>query len=346
MTAACSADVSGVPGGTFTADRTPGPDEYDNPVIETDFPDPGVLVVDGTYYAYATGDPRVDPAAPVTTPYHIQVATSDDLVEWTEPREALPELPAWTEGLIWAPETWQVGPRFVMYYTARFTEGGRQCISVAVGDDPAGPFVDESDEPLICQVDLGGSIDPFPFQDADGTRYVLWKNDGNCCGRATRIWAQELTDDGLELVGEPVDVGARNDAFWEQDLIEAPTVIERDGTYYLFFSANFFASEFYAVGYATADSVLGPYSDAEENPVLATPEDVHEWPGDRPAGPGGQAIVTDADGELWIVYHAWDLRTVGYFESGGRRAMWLDQLTFEDGRPVVLGPDDGPQTAP
>ena len=339
-------DVTGAPGGTLTSTASPGPNEYDNPVIETDFPDPGVLLVDGTYYAYATGDPRVDSAAPVTTPFHIQLATSDDLVEWSEPQEALPELPAWSEGLVWAPEVWQIGERFVMYYTARFTDGGRQCISRAVADSPQGPFVDDSQEPMVCQLDLGGSIDPFPFEDGSGTRYLFWKNDGNCCGRATRIWAQELAADGLSVLGEPVDTGARNDAFWEQDLVEAPTIIERGGTYYMFFSANFFASPFYAVGYATSDAALGPYTDAEENPILATPEDVQTWPADRPAGPGGQAVVSDADGDLWILYHAWDTRMVGYFEGGGRRAMWLDELTFEDGRPVVIGPDDGPQAAP
>lgn len=343
---ACGRGVTGAPGGTVTADRSPRAEEFDNPVIETDFPDPGLLRVGETYYAYATGDPRVDPNEPGDTGTHIQVATSSDLVNWSEPAEALPELPEWSLGLIWAPEVWQVGEQFVMYYTARFTEGEIQCISVAVADEPEGPFVDESDGPLVCQDDLGGSIDPFPFQDEDGTRYLFWKNDGNCCGRATHIWAQELTDDGLALIGEAVKTGERNDDFWEQDLVEAPTILEREGTYYMFFSANFFASEFYAIGYATSDDLLGPYTDAEENPIVSTPDDVTSWPNDRPAGPGGQAIVADPDGDLWMLYHAWDMRMLGYFEGGGRRAMWLDELVFEDGRPVVIGPDDGPQARP
>ena len=345
--AACSQGQgpSGVPGGTVTAVGTPGADEYDNPVIAADFPDPGVLKVDGDYFAYATGDPRVDPDQPRETDVNIQVASSNDLVAWSQTVEALPELPSWSEGLIWAPEVWQVDQHFVMYYTARFTDGGRQCISVAVADDPAGPFLDDSDEPLVCQLDLGGSIDPFPLLAGD-TRYLLWKNDGNCCGHPTRIWAQELTDDGLALAAdEPVDLGIRNDASWEGDLIEAPTVIEHGGSYYLFFSANFFESASYAVGYAKAEEALGPYTDADENPILATPAGVAGWPGDRPAGPGGQAIVADSDGRLWILYHAWDLRSIGY-HAGGARTMWVDELVFEDGRPVVFGPDDGPQAAP
>ncbi len=338
---ACSqpGGASGVPGGTVTGAGTPGPNQYDNPVIAADFPDPGVLRVDGTYFAYATGDPRVDPEEPHHTDWNIQVVSSDDLVNWSEPADALPELPSWSEGLIWAPEVWQVGERFVMYYTARFSDGGRQCISVATADDPGGPFVDDSDQPLVCQLDLGGSIDPFPFLSGD-TRYLLWKNDGNCCGRATRIWAQELTDDGLSLAGdEPVDLGIRNDALWEGDLIEAPTLIERDGTYYLLFSANFFESPWYAVGYATAESVLGPYTDAEENPILKSERAPVGSTGPHAFGPGHQTIIEDDDGDLWMVYHAWE-------RTFTKRQVWIDELVFEDGTPVVDGPDVGPQPVP
>jgi len=55
----------------------------------------------------------------------------------------------------------------------RYRTAERQCISRAVSDNPAGPFVDERSEPLVCQLELGGSIDPSPFVDADGTPYLL-----------------------------------------------------------------------------------------------------------------------------------------------------------------------------
>ena len=315
-----------------------GADQFQNPVIDRNYADPFVLSVDGTYYAYATGD----------LTYNIQVSMSDDLVAWTPRREALPKLPFWqpsAKGLTWAPEVVRTSAGYVMHYTARDVQAGRQCLAVAVAADPAGPFVDTSEAPLLCQYDLGGSIDSSPFEDADGERYLLWKSDGNCCGIPVRFFIAPLSDDGLALEGEALELeGMLVDQGWERTLIEAPTLWLHEGTYYLFFSANDYNSRDYAVGYATADDVLGPYTDAPENPILATEVPFGSPPGD-PAGPGHQSIVADDDGDLWMAYHAWDSGLIGD-RLGGRRAMWIDELVFEDGRAVVKGPDADPQLRP
>jgi len=304
--------------------------EFRNPVIASDFPDPSILKVGSTYYAYATTDANDN----------LQAARSTDLVHWTRLPDPLPHLPNWhpsTKGYTWAPEVVQIGAGFVMYYTARLAEIGRQCISVASGSDPAGPFADRRSQPLVCQRDLGGSIDPSRFVDADGTAFLIWKNDGNCCGLPTEIWAQRLSDDGLSLKGEAKSLGVRNDRTWEGNLIEAPVVVLHDHTYYLFYSANNYAGPDYAVGYATAKSLFGPWMKAPENPILRTRAPA--------AGPGGQAIVEGPQGDLWMAYHAWDAGRIGY-DSGGKRAMWIDRLTFEAGRAVVHGPTASPQALP
>jgi len=46
-----------------------------------------------------------------------------------------------------------------------------------------------------------------------------------------------------------------------------------------------------------------------------------------------------------MAYHAWDAGRIGY-DSGGKRAMWIDRLTFEAGRAVVHGPTASPQALP
>ena len=69
---------------------------YQNPVYPFDFPDPFVLRVDDSYYAFATDVGDV----------HIPVVRSEDLATWQWVGDALPELPAWarqTSGLTWAP---------------------------------------------------------------------------------------------------------------------------------------------------------------------------------------------------------------------------------------------------
>jgi beta-xylosidase len=256
---------------------------------------------------------------------------------------ALPELPVWSTGRTWAAEVAPTSAGFVMYYSTNAPDvpnpngDPSQCISAVAADDPAGPFVDESEAPFICQPDLGGSIDATHFVDTDGTPYLIWKNDGNCCGQLTKLWIQEVSEDGLSLVGEPRDLGLRNDRLWEGAVVEAPSILERDGAYYLFYSGGHFSSVGYAVGYATAASVSGPYEDAPDNPILVTTAPA--------AGPGHQSIVADKDGELWFAYHAWDSDQIGE-ETGGQRTMWLDELGWENGKPVVRGPDAGPQPRP
>ncbi|MDP8905099.1 MAG: glycoside hydrolase family 43 protein [Chloroflexota bacterium] len=316
-----------------TATATVSEGQFLNPVLDADFPDPHVIEVDGTYYAYATQG----------NGFHIQLSTSTDMVTWAPPAEALPELPAYSPRDFWAPEVARTSAGFVMYYTLRATGVSRpdvrsaQCISYAVADDPAGPFTDPNEAPFVCQPDLGGSIDPHHFVDADGTPYLLWKNDGNCCSIPTRIWMQQLSEDGTELISEATDLGVTNDDLWEFRVIEAPSLVLANGTYYLFFSGNDYSTSGYAVGYATADNVLGPYEDAGENPILTSNPPA--------AGPGGQAIIADASGGLWVYYHAWHADRVGY-DAGGARAMWLDELALEDGRAAIEGPDVGPQPAP
>lgn len=296
---------------------------FRNPVHAENFPDPFVLYVEGTYHAYATNDEDGN----------VQTLTSDDLVRWTKGRDALPKLGRWAyPGKTWAPEVLPVGETFVLYYTANSARDGVQCIGRAVAASPAGPFRDTARLPLVCQRAEGGSIDPSPFRDDDGSLYLLWKNDGNSVGRHTWIHVQRLSADGLSLAGRPARL-VRQDAGWEADVVEAPTLWKQDGRYYLFFSANAFDSDLYAVGYATCRSPVGPCEDATENPILKSACDA--------SGPGHQAMVRADDGETWLVYHAWP-RTSGEEE----RELWLDRLAWEDGKPVVKGPTCRPQPVP
>jgi beta-xylosidase len=336
------------------AEATPGPGEFANPVLEN-FPDPDVIQVGDTFYAYATTN--YDPGTGRGS--NIQVARSDDLVTWERLEDALPELAAWSglttlfqrllHAATWAPDVAIVGDRYLMYYTTPAVDIPRpdgkpaQCLSVATAEAPEGPFVDASEAPLVCQADLGGSIDGSHFVDEDGTQYFVWKNDGNCCGQPTNFWLQELAPDGLSVIGEPLMLeGLDNDTAWEGRVIESPQLLVHEGRYYMFFSGNDFASVRYAVGYATAEALTGPYTDAEENPILFTEFDTAAELG--LAGPGHQSIFTDADGDLWMAYHAWPNTAIGDDSVG--RHLWLDELRFEDGRPVVDGPDPDPQPAP
>ena len=285
-----------------------------------------MLEADGTYYAYGTNGEGGN----------VPTITSDDLVNWTTGKDAMPELGSWAyAGKTWAPEVVEAGGRYVLYYTANAADFGKQCIGRAVADAPDGPFVDDQKQPLVCQTDEGGSIDANPFRDEDGTLYLLWKNDGNCCGMDTYIYVQRLSADGLKLVGKPARL-VKQDAGWEGSLVEAPTLWREGDDLFLFYSANDYASEYYAVGYATCEAPTGPCEDAPENPILKTKCEA--------AGPGHQTLIRDGDGDTWIVYHAWPPDAIGSVLPG--RMLWIDRVTWQGGKPKVAGPTCGQQPAP
>jgi len=311
-----------------SAESTPGEGEFVNPVIDADMPDPFVLDTGDEYFLYSTTN--------ITDNY--PYATSVDLVTWEQQGDAMPRLPGWANGNTWAPEVTRTSAGYVMYFTARAPAlarpdgAGAQCVGVAVSPEPGGPFVSGSEEPLVCQLELGGTIDASIVRDVDDSLWLIYKNDGNCCAMPTRFFMRQMSEDGLTFVGEEIEVqGIVNDQPWEGGVVEAPTIFHQDGTYYLFFSANDYGGPDYAVGYATSSSLTGPYVDAEENPILATEGTA--------IGPGHQTIIEDREGDLWLVYHAWEFTL-------RERHVWIDELTFEDGRPVVAGPDAAPQPAP
>lgn len=293
---------------------------------DADFPDPFVLPSvqsDGTtrYYAYATNTAGV--AA------HVQMISSTDLRSWTPPTEVLQALPAWASpGHTWAPAVLAVGTTHVLYYTTRHTTSNRQCISVAVSTDgPGGPFVDSSTEPLVCQLDLGGSIDPDAFRDpATGALFLHWKSDENAIGGVSRLWGAALSSNGLTLDASWTPL-MKYDQRWEKPLIEAPQMVHADGGYHLFYSGNWWESENAAVGYGLCKTPLSECVKKMTTGPWLKKDRVR-------VGPAGETFFTKPDGSQLVAYHAWEPGKVGY-SRGGKRSLWINSVSFATGKPVL-----------
>lgn len=301
-------------------------DTFTNPVHSADSPDPQAFLVGETWYLVHTNAGGAN----------VPVLTSPDLVTWTPAGDALPTLPAYADpGRTWAPEVIALAEdRYVMYPTVADRASGRQCIARAVASEPAGPYVDSAAGPLVCQADLGGSIDASPFRDTDGSLYLLWKNDGNAIGQDTWLWAQRLTADGLGLTGEPVRLLKQTEP-WEGRVVEGPFLWRQDGRLYLFYAANAYDTADYTEGYAVCDGPLGPCRKGPGNPVLASKG--------AASGPGHASMIVHK-GRTWLLYHAWPKGAEGAVSPG--RQLWLDEVTWADGRPTVHGPTDTAQPRP
>jgi beta-xylosidase len=309
----CTPDSDGSDGAPASAPRSAASGSTPTPVIDQDFPDPDVLRVGGTYYAYATQNGSGS--------RNVQLATSPDLRSWTVSRtDPLPELPSWaTNGRTWAPDVSAVGDGFVMYVTVHSVDPDVQCLGAARASSPTGPFRPVGHEPLVCPAAAGGAIDPASHVEPDGTRWLLWKNDGNCCGHDTWLHLQRLSADGLRTAG-PARRLVKQDLPWEGGLVEAPTLVRHDGSYVLLYSANAYGGDAYATGYAVADRLTGPYRKADEPLLTSGATGI--------TGPGGQDLVTGPDGTEHLVVHGWDPAIV-------YRGVYLLDVTWRDGRPVV-----------
>jgi beta-xylosidase len=301
------------------------------PVFTENFPDPFVLPHGAEFIAYSTNDGP-----------NVPVATSRDLVHWSFAMvngrriDALPKLGSWAKpGFTWAPEVLQLGDKYLLYYTASDRRKNAQCIGVAVAPDPLGPFVDDAAEPIVCQTALGGSIDADAFRDEDGKLYLYFKNDGNRVGQHTAIWAQQLSPDGLSVIGQAHEL-IHDDKSWEQRLVEAPTMVRTPAGYQLFFSAAYFGWNEgqdlspYAMGYATCAGPLGPCKKSPDSPIL------HSF-NDRQAGcisgPGHQSIFR-VGARTFISFHAW-AATSGCRKADDKRYLYVAPIFWKDGKPQI-----------
>lgn len=309
------------------------------PVLRDNFPDPHIIQAGDRYIAYST----------TTAKKNVPVAVSTDLVRWqrlmdpAKPRQlydAMPALPAWAgTGFTWAPEVIQVQDGYRLYFSAPYRKLDVQCVGVATSTDPLGPFVPHGAEPLVCQPELGGTIDASAFRDADGQLYLHYKNDGNNPRflKPAVIWAQRMTADGLRVTGTAAPL-VRNDAHWEWRVVEAPAMVRHGSGYTLFFAANHFGWENdqrlsnYGTGYATCQGPMGPCRDADTKPWLGS---YNERERGCLSGPG-HAMVFQSSGQHYLAFHAW-AATAGCRKLKEERFLYIAPLRFDGGKPV-LGP--------
>jgi beta-xylosidase len=300
--------------------RAPG-GKAASPVSHVPMADPFVLKVGTRYYAFVSnylGPTRNVPVMESTDPMH----------RWTELGDVLPDLGRWAEeGNTWAPGVLPRGDQFVLFYTARHAGNGKQCIGRAKSSGVAGLYVDARDEPLICQVSQGGSIDPAPFVAPNDVPYLVWKTEG-VIGRApTKFFSQQLTPSGAALVDGTRVKLLQTEQPWEGSVIENPAMKFARGSYWVFYSANIWSTANYATGVARCSGPSGPCGRVYSTPVL----------GNRglAIGPGGPTFFRKPSGALMLAFSAWTYPNIGY-ESGGERRLHALRLTFrKNGLPKV-----------
>jgi len=307
--------------------------EIQGPVITSDFPDPSIIKVGDTWYAFGTQ------SVFDYTDIRVQLATSTDFNTWTVTgNDAMGTLGGWVDQaqpLVWAPDVYQrEDGSFILYYSATTTTAGNgnfHCVGTAVSDNIEGPYNSNSDTPFACPTDQGGAIDASAFKDDDGTRYVIYKIDGNArgnggvCGNteepivSTPIMIQQVDSDWTTHIGDPIQILDRGE--YDGPLIEGASMVKKDGTYFLFFISNCYSTPQYAESYATSSSPTGGFVKAQQ-PLLVS----GTFPGTF--GPGHADVAFDG---VHMAFHAY----ASEGDVGQRRAMYTALLNI-DGNIVTV----------
>ncbi|OJV87689.1 MAG: glycoside hydrolase [Bacteroidia bacterium 44-10] len=334
---------------------------YSNP-LPVAFGDPFILSAsDGKYYMYGTGGVEKGFGA----------YSSDNLVDWHfEGQVYSGDQPgSWTVKNYWAPEVYEIDGRYYMLFSADWKvnptgELENFRIGVAVGDQPTGPFTEISDAPLF---DPGYPIIDANILQHEGRTFLYysrccyknpvesevteWVRAQNLFDEVEESWVYgvEISNDFRTVVGEPVLLlqppYSMDDpqTEWESRSVtsgevnrrwtEGSFAFEHNGKIYMMYSANFFGGENYAVGYAVADNPLGPFTKAENNPVL----EKNVATGGEVTGTGHNMVFRSKDGEkMYTVYHGRTQKT------GDERVVFIDEMRIDANGILTV---DGPSTS-
>jgi beta-xylosidase len=199
-----------------------------------------------------------------------------------------------------------------------------------------GPY-SPAPEPFACHDARGGAIDAFGFHDRrTDSRWLVYKVDGNSLGnggncnngippyKSTPILLQRVNArDGITKEGLEVQLLDRDDA--DGPLVEAPSLAEIGGKYFLFFSSNCYVTDMYDVSFAVADGIEGPYR--KRGPLIMSRTFGQH-------GPGG-AEVTSGGEEGYMAFHA---------GAVGQRQMFEGRVEYLGGTRLRFCLTDGPCT--
>lgn len=243
-----------------------------------------MMAADGKYWIYPTDTGRGD---------KLFAWSSTDMAVWRKGEAPLLELKdiGWIDDdharrhYLWAPDMIAANGSYYLYYSVGPQDPTPSRLGVAICETPAGPCAD-SGRPFVTGGKGFEAIDPAVFVDPKSGKRYLYAGGSN--GATLRVWS--LAPDMVTIEAEvKVDQPPR--------FTEGAFMHERNGTYYLSWSAGKWNMSTYQVHYAVSPSPTGPWR--YRGAILKSDR--------RFKGPGHHSFFEDPkDGRWYIVYHRWE----------------------------------------
>ena len=293
--------------------------------------DPSIIEIDGKFVALGTGEQGPTHGA-------IRLKTSPDGIQWTNAGLLGQGPPAWAQATlgfhplnVWAPSISRRGKTVFLYYCLSSFGSNTSAIGLMTNAafDPLKAGDGWQDQGLILMSkdrDDFNAIDPFRIDASDGRAYLAFGSFWS------GIKLSELNPETGKLIRADTPrlaLASRNGG-----AIEAASLLERDGAFYLFVSFDQCCkgvASTYNIRVGRADWIDGPYRDKDGKALLEGGGSLVLGASGRFIGPGGQEAVKTSDGER-LAYHYYDGDAAGASKLQFSPILWT-----ADGWPE-LGP--------
>jgi arabinan endo-1,5-alpha-L-arabinosidase len=267
--------------------------------------DPSVIEVDGKFAAFGTGVQGPTRGA-------IRVKTSQDGVNWTDAGVIGAGVPSWARQTlgyqpanVWAPSVSRRDGTVFLYYALSSFGGNASAIGLMTNDalDATAPTAGWNDRGLVLKSDPRddfNAIDPFRIDVSDGRAFLVFGSYWS------GIKLRELNPSTGKLIRDDAPtfpLASRNGG-----AIEAASILEHDGRFFLFVSFDQCCkgvASTYNIRVGRADRIEGPFVDREGRRMLDGGGVLLLGSAGRFIGPGGQEAVKTSKGEM-LAYHYYD----------------------------------------
>jgi GH43 family beta-xylosidase len=274
--------------------------EFRNPLLPQG-QDPYVFYHDGWYYHIFVEKPFGWCPIYIRSARTIQrLSTAEPLQVWTPPYSGI------ASRHLWAPELHFIHNRWYIYYSAADEDGRNHRIYVLESDtkDPKGWYHQKGK--LSDETDRW-AIDGTVLQKPSGELYFIWSGDDDeishehTVHHPQNIYVTPMKNPWT-LIGRRACISKPSYA-WEKNgpapINEGPQVLEKNGKYFIVYSASHSLTDDYCLGLLINESgnILDPASWRKyPEPVFHKTDSVF--------GPGHCSFTTTPDGEDWIIYHS------------------------------------------
>lgn len=271
--------------------------------------DPSIIKAEGIYYIFSTG-------------VGIPIKRSYDGFAWSDVGTVFSSYPSWAnyyvpehEDNIWAPDISYHNGTYYLYYSISKFASNTSAIGLATTSDlTSGQWSDQGMVIRSTSSDNYNAIDPNVVIDQSGTPWLAFGSYWTGL-KIVRLSSLTMKPSSTATI---YSIATR-----PSTAIEAPSIVYRNGYYYLFASIDTCCDgvdSTYKIIYGRSSNITGPYYDKNGVSMMDGGGTLFDSGNERWIGPGGQSLLSTTA----ICHHAYDA------ENNGAPTLMIKTLHWDE----------------